>query len=93
MESIIQQIKKCYVCGTTVSLESHHCIHGTANRAKAEQYGLKVWLCNKHHTGSSESVHRNNDMDLFFKQLAQEYFEEICGSREDFIKEFGKSYR
>lgn len=92
MESVIQSIKKCYVCGTNQNLESHHCLHGTANRDIAERYGLKVWLCNKHHTGSNESVHRNHDMDLFFQKLAQETYEQQYGSREDFILHFGKSY-
>lgn len=91
MDSIIQTEKKCYFCHQTYGLESHHCLHGTANRKKAEQYGLKVWLCNNHHTGQA-GVHRNKDFDVFLKQLAQRTFEEKVGTREQFMEEFGKNY-
>lgn len=92
MRSIMQKEKACYACGAVVGLEEHHVIFGTANRAKSEQYGLKVWLCRHHHTGGPESVHQNRDFDLYLKHKAQMQFEREIGSREDFIREFGKSY-
>ena len=92
MDSVLQQNKECWICHTTQNLECHHCIHGTANRKMAEKYGLKVWLCNYHHTGSKDSVHQNKDRDDFFKRYAQAYYEEHFGSRDDWRRDFGKSY-
>lgn len=91
MKSIIQKEKECYICGTTSNLQEHHCLYGTANRKKAEELGLKVWLCREHHTGDS-GAHFDKGMDLFLKRLAQMHFEGRYGSRELFIQVFGKSY-
>ena len=63
-----------------------------ANRKKSEKYGLMIWLCAYHHNLGRKSVHNDYDMDLQVKQYAQKYFEENIGSRELFIKEFGRSY-
>lgn len=92
MKTVLQIEKECLVCGTTYNLHSHHCINGTANRKKSEKYGLKVWLCARHHNMSSEGVHFNRQLDLKIKRMAQKYFEENCGSRDDFRREFGKSF-
>lgn len=90
MKSVMQAKKQCFVCATTLNLHEHHVWHGTANRKKAEEYGLKVYLCQEHHTGS-HGVHFNKALDEGLKMLAQSKFEELYGSREDFIKIFGKS--
>lgn len=92
MKSVLQKPKECYECGTTYNLHSHHILYGTSNRKKSEKYGFKVWLCAYHHNMSNEGVHFNKLLDLKYKTLAQLYFEKHCGSREDFIREFGKSY-
>jgi hypothetical protein len=91
MESIIQKEKQCYACGTTYNLHDHHIIFGTANRRNSERFGLKVWLCQEHHTGSA-GVHFNRDFDLHLKKLAQEHFEAEFGARNEFRSIFGKSY-
>lgn len=91
MKSIIQSNKECYVCKTTFGLHDHHIIFGTANRKKSEQYGLKVWLCQEHHTGQT-GVHFNKALDLKLKKIAQRNFEMIHGSREQFLREFGKNF-
>lgn len=91
MQSIIQKEKECYICGRTDNLHSHHCLSGTANRRKSEEYGLKIWLCFEHHNGSNNSVHHNREMEIAVKQLGQKHFE-LTHTREEFIKEFGKSF-
>ena len=91
MESIIQSKKECYVCKTTFNLQDHHIIYGTSNRKQSEKYGLKVWLCQEHHTGST-GVHFNKPLDSNLKKLAQEHFEAKYGTREHFRTVFGKSY-
>ena len=42
---IVDDLKKCYVCGATRGIEVHHCIHGTAGRKLATKYHLVVGLC------------------------------------------------
>ena len=53
---------------------------------------MKVWLCGKDHNLSNEGVHFNKELDTHLKEFAQEYYEEHYGTREDFRREFGKSY-
>jgi hypothetical protein len=88
--------KFCELCGTSRNLEEHHVFHGTANRKLSEKYGLKMWLCQKHHTGdetgNKEAIHFNKGMDLFYKKKYQQKFEREHGTREDFIKIFGRNY-
>ncbi len=81
----------CYVCGNT-HVHAHHCIPGTANRKKSEKYGLKIYLCPYHHNMSDEGVHFNRNFDMSVRKLAQSKFEEHYGTREDFIREFGRNY-
>ena len=93
MESIIQTNKECWKCKTTLGLHSHHCFEGR-NRQNSEKYGLKVWLCGKHHNLSDEGVHFNKEFDLELKQLAQTKFCEYYNKTdEDFIKIFRRNYK
>lgn len=92
MESVLQEVKECYVCKTIYNLHRHHVFEGTANRRQSEKYKLTVWLCGYHHNLSNEGVHFNKDLDLHLKKFAQEHFEAEIGSREDFRRAFGKSY-
>lgn len=87
MKSVLQTEKKCFVCGTTCNLHDHHIFFGTANRKQSEKYGMKVWLCQEHHTGSA-GAHFNKDLDMHLKK----YFEANLGTREAFRSVFGKSY-
>ena len=91
MKSIIQKEKECYLCGSTLNLECHHLLHGTANRKLADKYGLKVWLCAYHHRDQKHGVHGDASLDLWFKQLAQNCFE-IAWSHEKWMEVFGKNY-
>lgn len=92
MKSVLQNEKKCYVCYARDNLHDHHVFFGTANRKLSEKRGLKAWLCPRHHNMSNEGVHFNKQLDRVLKIEAQEYYEEHYGTREDFIKEFGKNY-
>ncbi len=91
MKSIIQKNKECFFCGMTEDLDKHH-IFGGPNRKLSEKYKCVVWLCKRHHTMSNEAVHLNRGNDLALKTKCQESWENIYGSREDFIRIFGKSY-
>lgn len=92
MKSVIQKQKVCLVCNTSYNLHEHHIFGGTANRRMSEKFGLKVFLCARHHNMSNEGVHFNKELDLSIKQLGQKYFERRYGTREYFIEKFGKSY-
>lgn len=80
----------CVVCGSP-NVQRHHVICGTANRKKSDKYGYIIPLCFEHHVGGN-GIHRNRGMELYWIQTAQRHFERFFGSREDFIKEFGKSW-
>ena len=89
---------ECYLCrlfygrSNTTGLHLHHIYPGTARRKLSDKYGLTVKLCPMHHTASSEGVHFNKANDLILKQMAQEYYEANIGSRDDFRRDFIKSY-
>lgn len=91
-KSIIQTEKECFICRTTRNLHEHHIFYGTANRRMSERYGMKVWLCQEHHTGQN-GVHFDRQLDLLVKTVAQGVFEEKVGDREKFIEIFGRSYK
>lgn len=82
----------CYFCHNTKNLHLHHIFFGTANRKKSEKYGMTCYLCACHHNLGQKCVHNNKEMDMILKQTAQRYFEENIGTREDFMREFGKNY-
>lgn len=77
------------MCGSPYT-QTHHIFHGTSNRKNADRFGYVVELCQEHHTGN-HGVHFNREFDLNLQRLAQEHFEKTHGTREDFIKIFGKS--
>lgn len=89
MESIIQKKKECLLCHTTLNLECHHIFPGP-RRQLSEEYGLKVWLCHEHHTGSA-GVHFNKEFMHDLKELGQTVFCEMYGD-ELFSQRFGKNY-
>lgn len=96
-KSIMQEDKSiCYLCGKEGGyynpLEEHHVIYGKGNRPLSEKYGLKVMLhavtCHKHGNGP----HNNAETRKKLCQDAQKAFEAKHGSREDFMRIFGKNY-
>ena len=88
MNSILQNERRCFICGKQGQLDCHHCISGNSNRSNSEAYGLKIRLCRECH----EKVHSNNDIATQIKQFAQRRWEEEYGDRNDFISVFGKSF-
>ena len=79
---------ECYVCGLPY-VDRHH-IFGGRNRQMSESMDYVVYLCRRHH----QEVHNfpNIGLDLALKQTMQTSFEREVGTREQFIKLFGKSY-
>lgn len=92
MKTIMQDEKKCYLTGSTTGLHKHH-IFGAFNRDRSEEYGLWVWLRWDRHINNSPHATPHNDatVDLMLKRAGQRKFEETH-SREEFIREFGRSW-
>ena len=90
--SIIQNEKKCFVCGTTLNIHIHEIMYGK-NRQNSINDGLCVYLCGKHHNLSNEGVHFNHELDLKLKQLAeQKWCEHYNKTPEDFRKRYYCNY-
>ena len=92
MKSIISNEKECNVCGYTRDIHKHHIFFNTANRKISERQGCWCYLCARHHNMSDEGIHFNKELDTKIKRLCQEKWEEINGTRDEFIRTFGKSY-
>ena len=95
-ESIMQSRRECYVCRmkygveTVKDLEEHHVLNGPL-RPVAEQYGLKVWLCHRHHNEPGYSAHFDHKLRLYLKKQAQRSFEDVYGHRQ-WMAVVGKDY-
>ena len=81
----------CFLCGKHNRTEEHH-IFGGANRSLSEEYGLKVHLCMECHRTGKNAVHNNKNTMDYLHRIGQEAFEHRIGSREEFIKIFGRNY-
>lgn len=84
-------MEHCYFTGTPYC-HRHHIFYGPY-RNKSEEYGFVIPLASQLHEFEPESVHGNPNqgLDLQLKQMAQQYFEEHYGTREEFIRIFGKN--
>ena len=80
----------CIFTGST-TVERHH-IFGASNRKKSEKYGFVVPLRPDLHPNGVFAGKDAKTIDLKLKTMAQEYFEQHHGSREDFIRVFGRNY-
>ena len=88
-DSIIQTgEKKCFISGSQINLDVHHCIHGNANRKIADKYGLWVWLRHDIHMLLHD---KDKELDKQLEQVAQRAFEKKF-SHEMWMKLFGKNY-
>lgn len=80
----------CFFTGTN-RVERHH-IFGGSNRARSEKYGFVIPLAPNLHPNGVHAGPDSKLIDTRLKQMAQEYYETHYGSRQQFIKEFGRSY-
>lgn len=82
--------RACFFCKRSDVLHTHH-IFGGAYKKRSERYGFLVYLCPEHHTGD-QGVHFDIEKEKFLKRGCQRRFERLYGTREEFMKEFGKNY-
>lgn len=90
MEKIQIDENICSVCGKRITgaRNLHHIMNGTAYRKKSDEDGLVVYL----HPTCHQWLHSHPMSMRTFKQRAQRYYEESIGTREQFIKRYGKNY-
>ena len=92
-KSILQDEKRCFLCGSYQWLEEHHVFSGYGIRPISEQYGLKVYLCHYCHNEPPNGVHQNRENRLFLQRKAQKIAMKHYGwSVDDFRKIFRKNY-
>ena len=83
----------CYFCGKKADCE-HHLLFGNGTRKLAEEDGIKVPVCNTCHTIGPVigRIHDNPVGEKLSKMLGQAIYENKIGTRDDFMKRYGKSY-
>lgn len=87
---LVTDMSYCIVCGNP-NREIHHVFFG-AKRPISDKFGYILPLCYEHHRTGRDSPHQNRFTDLKYKRMAQIHFEKVHGTRQDFIRVFGKSY-
>lgn len=79
----------CYFTGHA-PVERHH-VFGGPYRTQSEVRGFVVPLRPDFHPNGASVGKQGEEVDKFLKETAQRYYEEFYGTRDDFIREFGKS--
>jgi len=87
-----EDMDHCIETGS-IQVHRHHIFYGPY-RSKSEKRGFVIPIASCLHEFERGSIHDNPNrgLDLKYKQLAQTYYEEHYGTREDFIREFGRSW-
>lgn len=75
------------LCGRIGFCHRHHIYEGD-RRQRSERFGMVVTLCPYCH----ERAHNETRVNLLLKKAGQRKFERKDGTREQFIKIFGRSY-
>lgn len=74
-------------------VERHH-VFGGSNRKTSEKYGFVVPLRYDLHPNGARfnPTLENKQIDVALKRHCQKWYEEKIGNRDDFRREFGKSW-
>ena len=72
-------------------VERHH-IYPGFNRKKCEKYGYVIPLRPDLHPNGAQAGSTWKEIDDYLRRACQKDYEKNHGSREDFIKEFGRNY-
>ena len=79
-------LEHCIICKR--KKEHLHEIFFGSNRKKSMQYNFVIPLCSTCHS----EMHRNKEWQEYWHVKGQEYWERSVGTREEFIRVFGRSY-
>ena len=88
MKSIMHDENTCFICGS-YGVETHHCIHGTANRKLADKDGLTVNLCHQCHRNLHDKGVNDKELQALAQQKWMEYYKK---SIDEFRQRYGKNY-
>ena len=92
-KSIMSNERRCWRCGTTLSLHKHHIFYGWANRKLSDKYGCWCYLCERCHDMSDHGVHSDKEADLSLKRQCQKKLEEEYGwTKDKMIEVFGRNW-
>lgn len=87
--SIIQNAPyRCMQCGSYNVLHLHHCLHGNADKPKADKDGLFILLCIYCH---KELHDKDASIDRKYKKLAQKAYMKTH-TLEEFMKRYNQNY-
>lgn len=92
INSIMQDMAqhKCYLCGASGDLVVHHALHGYANRRKADQDALVVWLCP---VPCHQDLHdKGIGDDKIMADAQRAWMKAYRKTVDDFRDRFGKAY-
>ena len=78
---------RCMICGSTDSVTTHHLLCGS-NRRAADRHGLTIPLCSRCH----DKVQTDGRLMAISKAIGQLLFMLKCGSKQEFMAEFGQDY-
>lgn len=83
----------CYLCGRYrqygESLHLHHIFEGTGRRYVSDEHKLFVHLCSSCHRKIHDTCCPEKQ---YLHELGQKVYEEQIGTREEFIKDYIRSY-
>lgn len=85
-----EDMEHCIFTGSA-PVERHH-IFGASNRKNSEKYGFVVPLRPDLHPNGVFAGKDAKSIDTKLKTMAQEYFEKHHGTREEFLRIFGRNY-
>ena len=71
--------------------EEHHVFFSAHQRQLSEEYGLKVYLCLRHHREGPMAAHQNQKVRRLLEAQGQQAFEERYGHKK-FMEIFGQNY-
>ena len=84
---LTDDLDRCIECGRT-NVELHEIYYGK-NRNNSIKHGMVIPLCKElHHRGNLIGIHQDHELDIKWKKIAQEKF----NNDEEFIKIFGRNY-
>lgn len=88
-----EDLDRCILTGCVGYVERHH-VFGGARKGLSEKYGFIAPLRADLHPNGAHCTWNEDirEIDLYLKTKCQQYYEDQIGTREEFIREFGKGY-
>lgn len=85
-----EDLKTCFISQRTDNVEIHHIFSGSRKHF-SEKYGFILPLTSDWHTQAPYAIHRDRELELYYKRKCQEYWIDVLHkTEEEWIKECGK---